>query len=368
MLKNLQNKKSLFFKKLHNALGLDKIQKNIELIERRQFLHLFTQSVQNATQSDFKNNHFVLFDYSHHTYLGYHNLGDFIQTIATKAAIEKNFSELNFEYSSSESLMFKQGGGIVIMQGYFSLSNNFLPPPSVLCVFIGTHFNHQAMNFIQFFNAHFPYYFQNKDIGCRDLFTLEFCKKMGFNAYLSRCLTLTLDKREKKEGQDKVFLVNIDEDLLQFIPENLRKNAEFINQKSIKIENEPSYCQKHFFQKTKALLERYKNEAGLIITTGLHIASPCTAMGIPVVLIAENEEQKQRFGTLDGIIPIYTKEQLSQKTVNFTPTVPDIEDLKEAMLENLKLSVAKERGEELDGQRLKNLREFIATYKSSRFH
>lgn len=365
---NLQNKKSSFFKKLHNALGLDKIQKNLELIERRQFLHLFTQSAQNTQKSDFKSNHFILFDYSHHTYLGYHNLGDFIQTIATKTAIEKNFTQPNFEYSSSESLMFKQGGGIVIMQGYFSLSNNFLPPPSVLCVFIGTHFNPQAMNFIQFFNAHFPQYFKNKELGCRDLFTLNFCQKMGFKAYFSRCLTLTLDKREKKAEQNKIFLVNVGKDLLEFIPENLRKNAEIINQKSIKIEDEPSYTQGHFFKKTQNLLERYRNEAKLVIATGLHIASPCTAMGIPVVLIAENEEQRERFSALDGIIPIYTKTQLKQKAVDFAPKVPDIEDLKRAMLENLKLSVAKERGEEIDTQRLENLREFIATYKSSHFH
>ncbi|MCR2039144.1 polysaccharide pyruvyl transferase family protein [Campylobacter helveticus] len=368
MLMNLKHKKSVLFKKLHNALGLDKIQKNIELIERRQFLHLFTQSSQNAEEKDFKENHFVLFDYSHHTYLGYHNLGDFIQTIATKAAIEKKFAEPNFEYFSNESLMFKRGGGIVIMQGYFSLSNNFLPPPNVLCVFIGTHFNPQAMNFIQFFNAHFPYYFKNKDIGCRDIFTLEFCKKMGFNAYFSRCLTLTFDKREESAGQDKIFFVNIDERILPFIPENLRKNAEFINQKSIKLEEEPSFSQEHFFNKTQNLLRRYKNEAKLVVTTGLHIASPCTAMGIPVVLIALNDEQIDRFSALKDIIPIYTRTQLEQGGVDFAPKVPNIEDLKEAMLENVKLSVAKERGEEVDTQRLKELREFIANYKTSRFH
>ena len=368
MLRKLKNKKSVFFKKLRDALELDKIQKNLELIERRQFLHLFTQSMQNATKKDFKANHFVLFDYSHHTHLGYHNLGDFIQTIATKAAIKKNFSKVEFEYSSSESLMFKQSGGIVIMQGYFSLSNNFLPPPSLLCVFIGTHFNPSAMNFIQFFNAHFPHYFKNKDLGCRDNFTLEFCQKMGFNAYLSRCLTLTLDKREKSETQSVIFLVNVDEDLMPFIPQNLRENAEFINQKSIKIEDEPNYTQEHFFKKTQNLLGRYKNEAKLIITTGLHIASPCTAMGIPVILIAQNEEQLNRFSALKGIIPIYTKKDLEQNAVNFSPKVPNIEDLKEAMLENVKLSIDKERGKEIDTQKLKKLREFIATYKANRFH
>lgn len=365
---NLQNKKSAFFKKLHNALGLDKIQKNIELIERRQFLHIFAQNAQNPTKNDFKNNHFVLFDYAHYTHLGYHNLGDFIQTIATKAAIEKKFPQSNFEHASSEGLIFKQGGGIVIMQGYFALSHSFLPPPSLLSVFIGTHFNLAAMNFIQFFHAHFPQYFKNKDIGCRDLHTLEFCQKMGFRAYLSRCLTLTLDRREKNAGQDKIFFVNVGEDLLEFIPENLRKKAEIINQKSIKIEHEPSYTQEHFFQKTHNLLKRYQNEAKLIITTGLHIASPCTAMGIPVVLIAENEEQRGRFSALEGIIRIHTKAELEKNAVDFAPKVPDIEDLKEAMLENLKRSVAKERGEEVDAQRLEKLREFIASYRASRFH
>ncbi|EAK0491183.1 hypothetical protein AAH52_01215 [Campylobacter upsaliensis] len=54
MLRKLKNKKSVFFKKLRDALELDKIQKNLELIERRQFLHLFTQSMQNATKKDLR--------------------------------------------------------------------------------------------------------------------------------------------------------------------------------------------------------------------------------------------------------------------------------------------------------------------------
>ncbi|WP_348518297.1 hypothetical protein [Campylobacter sp. CCS1377] len=60
--------------------------------------------------------------------------------------------------------------------------------------------------------------------------------------------------------------------------------------------------EKEFYEQIKALLKRYENEAKLVIAIALHCASPCTAMGIPVVLLADNyNEQKTRFGALKGI-------------------------------------------------------------------
>ena len=108
---------------------------------------------------------------------------------------------------------------------------------------------------------------------------------------------------------------------------------------------------------------KYKNEAALVITTALHCASPCTAMGIPVVLLCENEEQMGRFSALKNIIPIYNLDDLKNKNINFYPKAVDIEKLKEYMLLNLRLSIQKAQNLDIDEALLKDTREKISTFK-----
>lgn len=270
---------------------------------------------------------------------------------------------VEIEFFDRDSLSFYQGkGGICIMQGWFAQTTSFLPINSkILSVFVGTHFAKQAQNFLKYLVVRCPYYFSNKEIGCRDKYTLEFCQKMGLEAYFSRCLTLTLPKRTLNANQNKVFLVNIEDRLKKFLPQDIKQNAIEIKQKYIEVSEH--FIQDYWFKMSEALLNRYKNEAKLIITTALHCAAPCTAMGIPVVLIMDDyEEQKTRFGALEGILPFYTLEDLKQNKIDFNPKSLDIEALKENMLLNLKLSIAKAKGEVVDENELQNLREKIAHF------
>lgn len=119
-----------------------------------------------------------------------------------------------------------------------------------------------------------------------------------------------------------------------------------------------------FFNAANALLARYKNEAKLIITSALHCAAPCTAMGIPVILCRQNDEQLTRFSALDSILPLYTLDDFKKNRVHFNPNVPNIEPLKIAMLENLRLSAQKERGENVNLAKLLEYRAFIQNFKA----
>lgn len=65
-------------------------------------------------------NHFVLFEYSHHLQFGWQskNLGDFVQTIATKNALAQLFPNAKFSYFNRDTmshygfdLKFAGGGG-----------------------------------------------------------------------------------------------------------------------------------------------------------------------------------------------------------------------------------------------------------------
>ncbi|KAA6226122.1 polysaccharide pyruvyl transferase family protein [Campylobacter sp. LR185c] len=245
------------------------------------------------------------------------------------------------------------------MQGWFAYNFDFLPTNDLRPVFVGTHFREEAQKFLKHFFYHFPHYFKDKSIGCRDLYTLEFLQRYKLDAYFSRCLTLTLDKREKGEYK-KVFFVGINENLKEYFPPYLLENSEFINQ-TIVNHNDSSW--EYMYENTKNLLDRYKNEARLVICSALHCAAPCVAMGINVILIQITNEQGLRFSALNGILPIYSVDDLKQGNINFECNTPDIENLKVLMLENLKLSILQTWGEKVDEEKLKNTRKEISNFK-----
>lgn len=313
-------------------------------------------------------NKFVLLNYrSHLPVFSVTNLGDYVQTIAVRKALEKIYKneKLEFDYFDRDSLSFYENASMkrerVVMQGWFSHSYSFLPSKFLSPVYVGTHFDLQARIFIEKMLSIKPDLFKSSEIGCRDYSTLSFCKKHHIAAYYSRCLTLTLPKRALMDTQKKVFLVNIPEDWEKFIPENLRKNAVSVNQKKILQGSEAWW---ELYGNAEALLEQYRSQASLVITTALHCASPCLAMGIPVVLLADNpEENLVRFSALDGLIEVKTLKDLEQGKVNFNPQVPDIELLKQAMLTNLRYELNRQVGLKNDDINIDEVRTLIRSFR-----
>jgi hypothetical protein len=101
------------------------------------------------------------------------------------------------------------------------------------------------------------------------------------------------------------------------------------------------------------------DEAILVVTGKVHCASPCTALGIPVVAISEGDENAGRMSFLDGIIKIWSKQNLRNGEIDWNPTVPNIEELKILMLKNLELSIRAALGNIIDCSELENIRNKI---------
>jgi len=84
------------------------------------------------------------------------------------------------------------------------------------------------------------------------------------------------------------------------------------------------------------LLALYRTQARVVITTFLHCALPCLAMGIPVVVFlprAQNESQRtsdeERFSGLMQIAPVHRFGNTAR--VDWSPPPQDIESLKETV-------------------------------------
>ena len=315
------------------------------------------------------NDTFLLFHYFFHlpTFHGFVNLGDYIQTLATRNVLSDLNSNCKFSYWDRDCLSFfkppeKKQLLVCIMQGWFSHSLNFLPNQHIKPVWVGTHFDKYTQNFLKELVC-VKRVNPELEIGCRDLYTQKFCQTIGVKSYFSRCLTLTFPQRQNINAADKVYLVDIPERYKQYLPKKILDEGIQIEQKWV---NRSNQFWKDSLNEAELLLNKYKTDAKLVITTALHCAAPCVAMGIPTILISDNEqENERRFSALRGILPFNTIKDLADGSVNFEPEPVEIEPLKMAIKENLKLSIRKELGNYISEQELKDIRSYIAEYNST---
>ena len=168
------------------------------------------------------------------------------------------------------------------------------------------------------------YYKNHEPVGCRDERTYQTLCKYEISAYLGGCITVVLPKR-KGSGNGKIFLIEPANGVKKYLP------LEII-QKGI--------VDKHLFYGTmlnpkQQAIERYNQyaaEATLVITSLLHCAVPCMAMGIPVILT--KDAVSYRFAWLEALMHIYTPEDYSE--IDWDPKPFDYESHKRRVLEFVK--------------------------------
>ena len=93
-----------------------------------------------------------------------------------------------------------------------------------------------------------------------------------------------------------------------------------------------------------AMLALYRDQARLIVTSLLHCALPAIAMGIPVVMFYPinsergHQSDRERFSSLEHLIPIWRIEDMDQ--VDWSPTPPDVGAIKLALLDRLSAALS----------------------------
>jgi hypothetical protein len=259
------------------------------------------------------------------------NLGDDIQTLAASYLLP-DFGG----YASRESLNLINDECIVILNGYFMASNNWPPSPSVKPVFFGFHVRPESKKAI-FSQEGIEYLKKWQPIGCRDIGTMNAMLENGIEAFYSRCLSLTFPKRKAEPTDGKIYIVGVDESIKHIIPKSIRSQAIRFDQSNIPL---PVTNTRLKSELAKALLEVYSLNAKLVITSKLHCAMPCIAMGIPVVFLYEKSKRDDyRIKIINDFIDIHyvndsryfkniNKYWLSKK-IDWEPDQSDIEPLKE---------------------------------------
>lgn len=240
------------------------------------------------------------------------NLGDMAQA----EAIYNLYQEMDI---SEDDIIFidlndisQYNGEYVILPININLSLNWIIdifplPPHIIPVFLGLSFFTSEP-----FSASLKEYFINyAPIGCRDESTLTLMRENGIPSYLFGCITLTLPQRRLKNKANKIFMVDVpSNEIIPSLPEELLQNATIEEISHIYETTSDNMNVDDCLEQYRYLMERYKTEAKLIITSRLHCMAPCIAMGIPCIAYVENVSP--RFEWIDHLIPIYTKDTINQ--------------------------------------------------------
>lgn len=279
---------------------------------------------------------------------GHYNLGDHVQSLAARQYLPRVDALLNRERLGEYS-----GPPIkLIMNGWFTHNAaNWVPAPQIIPHFVSFHVNSSAADRIlsargvEYLRKHAP-------IGCRDHHTVSLLRAKGIDAYFTGCLTLTLDglaspSPERRETilVDPFFNLpslhrllatprSFARGLLKGDILRLGRRRQLLAKgftasclrQMVRVTQElPSVGEpdERRFARAEACLRRYA-QARLVVTSRIHCALPCLAMGTPVIFLNafDNFVDTCRF---EGLLELFNRVDYSpdgNATTNFGASCP----------------------------------------------
>lgn len=258
----------------------------------------------------------IVYNYEYEQYGSYKpndvNLGDYIQSLAAA----QYFDDVD-EYIDRDRLSDVKEGAI-IGNGWYLLNDErhcLNLSKSIRFLPISIHISNTEESF--------PLVLRNlkrlEPIGCRDLATCEYLRQRNIDAYFSSCLTTTLDIKYSdpeiisgKKSRSGIYLVDVNRgngSLFNTVKATLgNKNAILARQVELFLKEyprEPVFYSRHQVSKSFTHLERFAMaekllrsyaRAKLVITSRIHAALPCLALGTPVILVAHKRDKKRYLG------------------------------------------------------------------------
>ncbi|QHI27676.1 polysaccharide pyruvyl transferase family protein [Acinetobacter haemolyticus] len=270
------------------------------------------------------------------------NIGDYIQSIAAQGF----FGDPDCYINREEAALYKGNPVKLIMNGWYThtKTDNWIPSEKINPLLISFHLNSTAASSI-LNEKSIRFFKKNQPIGCRDQYTVDLLREKGVDAYFSGCLTLTLDRfKTKNINRNGIYIVdplynypnfnylkNYPRGILRYILNgNIFKlnkaNKHMKNIFSDSLLNKAIYIQQVIsgkgltdsdkFEIARDLLKKYST-AELVITSRIHCALPCLAMGTPVIYINgfDSFVDTCRF---EGILNLFNRVDVDVNSGKFT--------------------------------------------------
>lgn len=263
------------------------------------------------------------------------NIGDDIQTYSAIKYLP-NIDYLIDRESLSCFVPNKKEYVAMIMNGWYIHNKIAWPPsPYIYPLLISMHFKSLRETdigdvYLRGFGGEFLKKYG--PVGARDLETEKRLKRNGISSYFSGCMTLTLEKFNNVEKKNKICLVDVSEKVTEKVKEVKNSKIEILSHYL----NQEETAKKSFEERmndVENLLKKYQ-EAKLVITTRLHVALPCVALGTPVIVVHKDFFDEDRLGSYFKYFKNFTEEDfLNMDILNLT------ENLKANNDDYLKLKV-----------------------------
>lgn len=267
--------------------------------------------------------------------VGYHdivrmtNMGDSVQAFAVDylfryAGVDQN-DIIGIPCRSAEA----EEPCYLVVQGHFGRQYDmgFMHNQNIHPIFIGFALKDSFLteDEVRYFKKYEP-------ILCRDELTKKTLISYGVEAYLTGCLSVAFPKRDEcsMEKRDKYYFVDVREQFLGLVPEKIRRNAVYKSQ-NLYLDEVSTDSMEQGDEMAWKLMEEYRNNAKMVITSRLHCMTPCMAMGIPTIAVGNNFSHRYSF--VDAFLEAYDEEQFAEYDWSIPKTKADVEKAKRLILD-----------------------------------
>ncbi|MBE6956692.1 MAG: polysaccharide pyruvyl transferase family protein [Ruminococcaceae bacterium] len=228
------------------------------------------------------------------------NIGDDIQSYAAACLLPQ--IDYIIDRENTDTFSSDHGEPVkAIMNGWYMHQKwNWPPSKDIIPTFFAFNYSEESYFYYdKYMKSTFlegegqTYLNQWGPIGCRDLDTQRLLEERGIPAFFSGCLTLTLPRNIPEKPGNYICIVDIEQEAEALITKQARSEGMQVKKITHSI---PKYEEGTPWSvresKVKELLALYQN-ARCVVTCRLHCALPCLAMGVPVLLVRPDMDDKR---------------------------------------------------------------------------
>lgn len=218
-----------------------------------------------------------------------HNLGDEIQSIAARRWLPRVDCLIDRERLNEDP---GHDRVAAILNGWFMIHPNHWPPhPRIDPLITSLHISRErdrggrawpwrqtpARTMLR--RAGIGYLKRHGPIGARDPATLQLLRDHGIDSYLSGCMTLTLERDAAFPRDAGIIACNLEEQALAVLERRAGRAVTRVTHTDHDTRGSEARL-----ALAEGLLDLY-SRATLVVTTRLHCALPCLALGTPVLFM-----------------------------------------------------------------------------------
>lgn len=265
------------------------------------------------------------------------NLGDYMQSLAIRNIYRTAGVEARdlIEIDRDGIANYRGETAIMIMNGCYYCSS-FPLPDEIIPIFIGLCVDESVVV------SHTRYFKKHEPIGCRDTETCALFLRHGVRAYVTGCLTMTFSPRSTQPPEQKVLVVygayagSFPVEALKCAPRELLEAAEFISHRKI-VHHHPltERDMREAEGYARSLLDYYRDNASLVVTSLHHVAAPCIALGIPTIICRKHADA--RFSYLQKFLPVHVAPDFDD--IRWEPHSVDLREVRRDLIDKAVMAI-----------------------------